>query len=444
MTGFDRSRPWKFHGRFPPWAGGTLVFIVALLAVLLFVLAYPLPAVHDDAVEYLAMARNLASGNGYTVDGSTPAVYRPPLFSASLGGWFFLTGTSSVASAAIFQSLVHALGVLAAFLLFLELAPSLAWATGAALFLAVNPLLVTRVVFVLQEPTLLLLTTLSAYLSVRMVKAPSVPRAALTGAAWGFCTLARMGAWFAPFMLLAICFLPGRPRRKWRGIEAALVLACFTAVIAPWTIRNYVHFQRFIPVNGQGEGILKYNVSHAEVPGERPGSEYSAEVYRKGLPEGERKALLWRYVLDHPRYFFVDRVLRNAVHFAAPPRDWWISRGYFRPGEHRTGSWVLSVLFHVPLYLFLLLRTGQWWKGHGFPAAGFLLLLYWAYWAEHALVWGDPRYGLAVYPVLVSMAFPVTGCPRGAKSGGTAGADEHGSGELLENRDPLQDTPHGG
>ena len=80
-------------------------------------------------------------------------MYLPPLFSSLLGGWFFLTGTSSVASATIFQSLVHAVGVLAAFLLLLELTPSLAWATGAALFLAMNPLLVTRLVFVLQEPT---------------------------------------------------------------------------------------------------------------------------------------------------------------------------------------------------------------------------------------------------------------------------------------------------
>ena len=426
MTAVARSRPAKFYTRFSPWAGGALVFIVALLAVLLFVLAYPLPVVHDDAVEYLALARNLASGNGFTVDGSIPAVYRPPLFSALLGGWFFLTGTSSVASAAIFQSLVHALGVLAAFLLFLELAPSLAWATGGALFLAMNPLLVTRVVFVLQEPTLLLFTTLSAHLSVRMVKAPSVPRAALTGAAWGLCTLAKMGAWFAPFMLLAICFLPGRLRRKWRGIEAAVVLACFTAVIAPWTIRNYVHFQRFIPVNGQGEGILKYNVSHAEVPGEVPGSEYSAEVYRKGLPEGERKALLWRYILDHPAYFFGYRIVRNAIHFAAPPRDWWIERGLVRPGEHRLLFWILSVLFHLPLYVLLLLRSGQWLRGRAATTFGFLVLLYWAYWAEHAIAWGDPRFGLAVYPLLVAMALPLA--PGEGEGGMISAARKPGSG----------------
>jgi 4-amino-4-deoxy-L-arabinose transferase-like glycosyltransferase len=397
-----------------PVSVGALLFLVSVLAGLLFAQSCPLPPVHDDAVGYLSIACNVAAGHGFTQDGVTPSVYRPPLFSLLLGGWFFLTGTSSVLSAAIFQSLVHAAGVLVSFLLFLELMPSLAWAAGAALFLAVNPLLVTRVVFVLQEPTLLLFTTLAALLSVRWVKAPSTPRAALAGAAWGLCTLAKVVAWFAPILLLAMPLLRGRIRRKWRWGEAAALLLCFTAVIAPWTIRNYVRFHRFIPVNGQGEGLLEWNVSHAEVPGERPGSEYSAEVYRKELPEGERKALLWKYVLDHPRYFFVYRVLRNAVHFAAPPRDWWIERGHFRPGEHRTAFWILSVLFHVPLYLILLLRTGQWWKGRASPALGFVVLLYWMYWLEHAILWGDPRFGLAVYPLLVGIAIAGTPANREA------------------------------
>jgi 4-amino-4-deoxy-L-arabinose transferase-like glycosyltransferase len=331
-----------------------------------------------------------------------------------LGGWFFLTGTSSPLSAAVFQSLVHAAGVLAAFLLFLSLTPSLGWATGAALFLAVNPLLVTRVVFVLQEPTLLLSTTLAAWLSVRWIKCPSTPRAAMAGAAWGLCTLAKVVGWFAPFLLLLASRLPPkRLRRELRGREAAALLLCFAAVIAPWTIRNYLRFGRFIPVNGQGEGMLAWNVSHAEIPGERPGSEYVTEVRRKGLPEGERKALLWRYVLDHPAYFLGYRTVRNAIHFAAPPRDWWISRGHFRPGEHRTGFWVLSALFHVPLYLLLLLRTAQWWKGRAPPALGFLVLLYWAYWAEHAITWGDPRFGLAVYPLLAAVALPPAAPERG-------------------------------
>jgi 4-amino-4-deoxy-L-arabinose transferase-like glycosyltransferase len=383
-----------------------VLVLLSLGASLAFLTAYPLPQVHDDAVGYLEIARNVAVGKGFTQDGITPMVYRPPLFSVLLGGWFYLTGTSSVFSAAVFQSLLHALGVLSAFFLFRALTPSLLWSAGAAVFLAVNPLLVTRTVFVLQEPAILLFTTLAVLASVRLLRDPSPGRAALAGAAWGACTLAKVVCWFAPFLLLAMRFLPSRLRWVWRRKEAALLLLCFAAVITPWTVRNYIHFHRFIPVNGQGEGILKWNVSHATIPGEPPGDLYVAEVYGRNLSEQEKKDLLWKYVGDHPRYFLVDRVIRNVVYFAAPPRDWWIARGYFPPGEHRTVFWILAGLFHIPLYLFFLYRTWQWGSGRATPAYGMVLLLYWSYWAEHALVWGDPRFGLAVYPLLVATVLP--------------------------------------
>jgi len=148
------------------------LFLSALAAALLFAHSFPLPVVQSDAVGYFEIARNLAAGKGFTQDGAAPMLYRPPLFSLLLGGWFLLTGTSSPLSAAVFQSLVHASSVAIAFLLFLEFAPSLAWAAAGGLFLALNPLLVTRVVFVLQEPTILLTTTLAAWLSVRLLRDP--------------------------------------------------------------------------------------------------------------------------------------------------------------------------------------------------------------------------------------------------------------------------------
>ena len=384
-----------------------VLVLLSLAACLVFVSAYPLPEVRSDAVGYLEIARNVAAGNGFTQDGTTPMVYRPPLFSVLLGGWFFLTGTSSVLSAAIFQSLLHALGVSAAFFLFLALTPSLPWAAGASVFLAVNPLLVTRVVFVLQEPAVLLFTTLAVLASVRLLRDPSPGRAALAGAAWGACTLAKIVCWFAPFLLLAMRLLPARLRWSWRGREAVFLLLCFAAVIAPWTIRNYLHFHRFIPVNFQGEGMLVWNVKNAEIPGEPPGSRIYEEIQQTMHTEKERKDALWGFIRNHPRYFLVDRVIRNAIHFAAPPRDWWIARGHFLPGEHRTVFWILAALFHIPFYFFLLHRSWQWVRGRGALAFGFPLLFYWAYWGEHAIVWGDPRFGLAVYPLLVAMVLPL-------------------------------------
>jgi len=381
--------------------------LLSLGASLVFLAAYPLPEVKNDAAEYLALARSVADGTGFSADGGiTPAVYRPPLFSVLLGGWFFLTGTSSVSSAAVFQSLLHALGVLAAFALFLEISPSLWWAIGGALFLAVNPLLVTRVVFVLQEPTLILFTTLAVLASVRLLRDPSSGRAALAGAAWGACTLAKIVCWFAPFLLLAMRLLPARLRWSWRGKEAAALLLCFAAAIAPWTLRNYVRYHRFIPVNGQGTGMLEWNVKHAEIPGEPPGN-LVLEKIRSSHPDGEgKKRALWEYVREHTSYFLVDRVIRNAVHYSTPPLNWWLERGRTRPRELRTLFRIFAGIYYVPFYAALLFGTWQWARGRRPPWFGFLVLFYLAYGAQYAMVWGDQRFNLPVYPILVLVALP--------------------------------------
>ncbi len=380
------------------------LFALAFSAGALFARWSAYPAVENDAAEYLALARSVAAGSGFSIDGTRPEVYRPPLFSGLLGGWFRLTGTSSLLSAAHFQSLLHALGVVAAFLLFLEVQPSLPRAAALAAFLALNPILVTRVVFVLQETTLLLFTTLAALASVRLLRRPSTPRAALAGAAWGVCALGKIVCWFAPLLLLATRFLPRRLGWRWRRREALALAVLAVLAVAPWTARNYARFGAFIPVNGQGGGILEWKVEHAEIPGEPGGIEVRDAIRSAHPDEAGRTAALWRYVAAHPRYFLVEQVLSSALHYAALPRDWWLLVGGGRPHEHDAGYWLLFGLAYLPFYLALLLRTWQLARGAASPASAFLVPLVWLYWAQYALLWGDPRFNLALYPVLASLA----------------------------------------
>lgn len=413
----------------------TALVLLSLGVCLFFLAAYPLPEVKNDAVEYLALARNVAAGQGFSQDGITPAAYRPPLFSLLLGGWFRVTGTSSVLSAAVFQSVLQALGTGAAFLLFLECAVPLSWAIAGALFLAVDPLLVTRTAFVLQEPTLILFTTLAVLASVRLVRSASPGRAALAGAAWGLCTLGKVVAWFAPFLLLAMRFLPARLRWERRRKEAVLLLLSFVIVIAPWTVRNYLHFHRFIPVNGQGTGLLEWNVKHARIPGEPPGRQVLEEIRRKHPGEEGRRAALWEYVRAHPRHFLVDRVVRNIVQYAAPARGWWLAMGHTQPGAHRLEFWLLAGVWYIPFYIVLLHRTWRWARGAVPPFAGFPVLFFWAYGAEHALLWGDPRFALAVYPLLILSALPWREVEQSKAEQDQQGRD----GEFPDSRRPLHD-----
>ncbi len=381
-----------------------ILFAAALAAGLLFSAAFPLPAVQSDAAGYLVLAQNVAEGRGFTQDGILPALYRPPLFSTLLGGWFFLTGTASAESAACFQSLLHAGGVAVAFFLFLELVPA-GLAFGGALFLALQPVLFTRVVFVLQEPTLLLSTTLAVLASLRLIRASTVPKAFAAGVAWGVCILGKTVAFFAPPLIFALRWLPVSCRPSIPRRHAFLLLLATALAVAPWTIRNAARFGRFIPVNGQGGGMILWNILHTEVTGDPEREPLIAALRQDGGQKAETRERTWRFIRRHPREFLLERTLRNAVTFAAPPRDWWISRGMVRPNEHRPIFWTLSLLFWIPPYAGLVAATlSAVRKRAAAPGLCFLILFYWGYWAEHALVWGDPRFGLAVYPVLIAIA----------------------------------------
>ena len=65
--------------------------------------------------------------------------------------------------------------------------------------------------------------------------------------------------------------------------------------------------------------------------------------------------------------------------------------------------------------MFLLYRTWQFATGGLAPGYGFIVLFYWSYWAEHILVLGEPRFGLAVYPLLVALALPTRPADDGSR-----------------------------
>jgi hypothetical protein len=220
------------------------------------------------------------------------------------------------------------------------------------------------------------------------------------------CTLGKVVAWFGPFLLLGMRFLPGSRKREWTGRESAALLLCFLAVLAPWTMRNGIRFHRLIPVNSEGGAMVEWVVFRAEPPGEPPGEEFVRELDRKGIAGEERRRRLREYIEARPAYFAARRVAENAVRFAGPARGWWIARGSARPGEHGWRFWALAALFHLPFYLLFLLRGIAWLRGRGDSSSGLLFLFYAAYWAQYAVVWAEPRFALPVFPVLVALAIP--------------------------------------
>lgn len=423
----------------PPRSARSLVVPLSLSALALVIclsftfLSQPLPLA-NDSLEYFNLAENISRGRGFTEDGIRPYFYRPPLFPTLLGGWFFVTGSRTLTAVRLYQSLCIAASAFFAFFLFLELAPSFRAGSAflATAWVAVHPSLWTYSAFTLQEPTILLFTTIASWMTVRWFRFPGKVRAALAGGAWGFATLSKTVTLFVPFLLPAFWVLARKKDGRVPFREILLSILSFFLVLAPWTVRNYYHLHRLVPVNDQGLGMLEWNVLHTDVradegigdssflrifvqageggKGARTGERFLAELNREGVSGRDRRDRLWKYVCANRTYFLLRRA-RNALLFALPSADWWIATGRLKnlviknleSGENLP-YWAFALFLHGPLYLFLGGMTYRFLRGDLAPPHSFLVLLYIGYWGTYAVSWGEARFAIPVYPVLVALA----------------------------------------
>ena len=384
-------------------------FAVALAASLAFLHWYPLPAPKNDAALYYRIAQNVAAGKGFTIDGVHPYAGVPPLFCSLLGMWFRLAG-DSVPGVAVFQSLVHAFSAAAAYLLFraMPCAPRLSF--FLALVVALQPMLLTRVAFILQEPTLLLFTTSALLATVIWLRGQSDRWACAAGFLWGIASLAKVVTLFVLPLALVSRLAWGREGRRTALRQAVLFSLLFLAVLAPWTARNYVRFQRLIPVSDQAGGALyEWHVSRAAPAGNVAEGADTAALDRRGGSWDRRIVALLRKSNVHLGNFPLDRVARNAIDFASPARDWWWERGRYGPGEAREWYWAVHDVFHRFLFLVLLYLVFRTVRGKLPAPRGFVAVFCFLYWIEYSLVLGIPRYGVPIYPALLALLIPNPG-----------------------------------
>lgn len=413
--------------RFTPKGTRTAGLCLAVTAVtfgacLLSLRANPVLPPEKDAMDYYQLASNLAAGHGFSIDGVTPSIARPPLFSLLLGSWFRLTGSSSLYSAGLFQGLMHSLACGAAFLLFMEVFGRPRLALGLALWLGLMPPYLARVSLILEEPAITLFTTAALLLSLRLLRKPSAGAAAGTGAAWGLCTLSKSVGWFGP--LLTAALQRGEGRFPFFKKTSLILLLSFAAVLSPWVIRNYARFGRLIAVNAQGgimlEGYSTMPYKHSLFNSDRKFAE-GAQII-KGITGGgsgdTRKSegpLAFIKKAAAAGYFIFGRTVSGSVYFTFPDffQNWYMTASAPPPRFRKLIAYGWWLLLTIPLYLVLLYRCVQFVKrGLGAPLS-FLLVFYLLYWAQYALIWCDARYSVPVYPVLLCL-LPVPE-RRGAK-----------------------------
>ncbi|HEU5254210.1 MAG TPA: hypothetical protein VFU16_12895 [Solirubrobacterales bacterium] len=274
--------------------------LAALVAILLLGLGLRLNEAWDgrapvyDAAAYAAIAANLERGDGFTVgdDATQPSSnYSPglPLFVAAI---YKVTGGIHEQLARVVLAVIGTLSVLFAYLIGRRLVPPPTdpphmarvgpWGVGpalvGALVVAIYPALLEYQGMLMSEP--LAATLLSGgVLAVLWAWDGGRWRWLLPGALFGALALTRP-EYLGVAVLVAVVIFAREARGDWRVslMRAAVFLLGLVVVVAPWTVRNAVALDRFVPIStGGGQVLFAGTYLPSDGDPEKVGAEVVAE-----------------------------------------------------------------------------------------------------------------------------------------------------------------------
>jgi 4-amino-4-deoxy-L-arabinose transferase-like glycosyltransferase len=212
-----------------------------------------------DAEAYARIAANLDRGEGFTAgaEATQPSSNYSPGLPLLVAGLYRVTGGEDERLARVVLALIGSLAILLTYLIGRRLGGPLAGILGAAV-VAIYPALLEYGGMLMGEP---LATTLLAGALLALLRAADPGRAPawwlLPGALFGALALTRpeyLGVALLLALMVLILGMRGDGRRALA--HAALMLAGLAVVVAPWTIRNAVALDRFVPISTGGGQVL--------------------------------------------------------------------------------------------------------------------------------------------------------------------------------------------
>jgi 4-amino-4-deoxy-L-arabinose transferase-like glycosyltransferase len=239
-----------------------------------------------DAAAYATIAANLDRGEGFTLgsDATQPASNYSPGLPLLAAGVYEVTGGVHERAARLALALLGTLAVLFTYLIARRLSGPGAGLIGAAA-IAIYPALLEYQGMLMGEPLAAALLS-GAVLAALWASGPAVsasgscrgagwpagsPRAVLDppaprhplerwllpGALFGLLALVRP-EYLGVALLVSLVVLAKEVRVEWRrsAARAALLLVGVAVVVVPWTVRNAIALDRFVPISTGGGQVL--------------------------------------------------------------------------------------------------------------------------------------------------------------------------------------------
>lgn len=283
---------------------GGRIGLVALVAVLLLGLGLRVGEAWDgrapvyDAQAYAVLAGNLEGGSGFTLgrEATQPASNYSPGLPLFVAGIYAVSGGIDARLARIVLALIGTLSVLFAYLIGRHLAriqrslkksppegsnsasAEFGPALAGAFVVAVYPALLEYQGMLMSEPLAASLLS-GGVLAVLWAWDGGRWRWLLPGVLFGALALTRP-EYLAIAGLVGLVVFAREARDDWRSslVRAAIVLLGLVVVVAPWTVRNAVALDRFVPIStGGGQVLFAGTYLPSDGDPEKVGAEVVAE-----------------------------------------------------------------------------------------------------------------------------------------------------------------------
>lgn len=211
-----------------------------------------------DAAAYATIAANLDRGEGFTLGATAtqPASNYSPGLPLLAAGTYELTGGVHERTARLLLALLGTLTALFTYLIGRRLSGPTAGLIGATV-VAIYPTLLEYQGMLMGEPLAAALLSGAVLAVLWAADSESRSRWLLPGALFGALALVRP-EYLGVAVLVGLIVLAKYWRTGWRAalVPAVLLLVGAAVAVAPWTIRNAVALDRFVPISTGGGQVL--------------------------------------------------------------------------------------------------------------------------------------------------------------------------------------------
>lgn len=367
------------------------IFVSSLLVKSLLLAIIPAPELDDSAQINLRAAHLLMDGKGFS-DPSFP-VYNPPLYPIFIATCLSVFGDNQ-ASVKIVQIFVDSLTIIMIYLIMKEIFNGATALLSAGTF-SLYPFSTYLTISIASEPFFTFLLAgfvLSGVYAVRSIK---WGHCCVAGILLGLATLTRGATQFVPLMLAVILILWGKRGRASILCYGALCLS-FVLVILPWTVRNYLVLDDFIPVATSGGIVLLMGSSEEFLIIEGKPTMLRRYVPPEGGKPSQNDRFYTRAGLEiHMAHLQTDPLGFMTFMVKKFGRMWYATES----GKNHS----LILLSQLPLYLLAMIGiVFAWMKGKTSAWIPLCLIAYFI--ALHWLSLPLFRYMIPIMPYIIGLA----------------------------------------